>query len=55
MKATVLNTSDFEKYGFSKKPKFMQLEECLNGYKEVTAIFIGLNGRNFFSVTNKIK
>ncbi len=53
MITTVLNPIDFKKYGFENKPKYMNLKEYLNGYKEVTAVYFTPTNRRF-TVTNRI-
>ena len=49
-----LNPSDFQKYGFSRKPIFLCLKEFKNGYKEAIATYRRWNGQ-FYTVRNQIK
>ena len=53
MKTTVLNPADFKDYNFENKPKFMNLKEYINGYKEVTAVYITETNKRY-TVTKRI-
>ena len=53
MKTTVLNPADFKDYNFQNKPKFMNLKEYINGYKEVTAVYITETNKRY-TITKKI-
>ena len=51
---TNLNTSDFQKFGFSRKPIFLCSKEYENGYKEAIATYKSFCGK-FYTVRNQIK
>lgn len=47
------NVNDFAIYGFSSKPKYLQLKVYANGYKEAVATFERWN-KQLYTVKNQV-